>query len=73
MYEDGNACLGYMRFKQGEPFQYWIGRFVPLATEVSEGFEALELAASELGVCWLQGKEPEIHAKEEQCFYIQPE
>lgn len=68
-YEEGNACLGYMRCKQGEPFQYWIGKFVPLETKTPEGFESLELAAAELGVCWVKGKEPDIYCKEEQCMY----
>jgi predicted transcriptional regulator YdeE len=67
LYEDANACLGYMRYKQGEPFQYWIGKCVPLSAETPEGFEAIELAAAELGVCWVKGKEPYIYCQEEKC------
>lgn len=67
LFEDGEACLGYMRYKQGEPFQYYIGKFVPLATKTPAGLEEIEIPASELGVCWVKGKEPDVYFKEDKC------
>lgn len=28
-HEDGDATIGLMRWKEGEPFEYWIGIFCP--------------------------------------------
>jgi len=67
LYEDGDACLGFMRYKQGEPFQYWIGKFAPLDTIPPEGLEGLEVPPSEIGACWVKGKEPDVYGVEMQC------
>lgn len=64
LYEDGTASLGFMRFKEGAPFEYWIGMFVPANTVVPEGFDSLKLGASNFGICWYYGTEDEIFAKE---------
>lgn len=64
LYEDGTACLGFMRYKEGAPFEYWIGMFAPSNTPVPEGFDSLELAALDLGICWFLGTEDEIYGKE---------
>ena len=54
----GPDCLGAMRPKgrDGE-FEYWIGMFLAPDAEVPDGFEAEEIAAGDLGVCWLRGDE----------------
>lgn len=64
LYEDGTAALGYMRYKDGAPFEYWIGMFAPPNTQVPEGFDSLELGASDFGICWYFGTEGEIYGKE---------
>lgn len=64
LYEDGTAPLGYMRYKDGAPFEYWIGMFTPPGTDVPEGFLSIDLEATEVGICWYKGKENEIYAQE---------
>lgn len=64
LYEDGTAPLGFMRFKEGDSFEYWIGMFVPPDTEVPEGFGSLDLEPSDLGICWYHGTENELYAQE---------
>lgn len=60
-YEDCNAYCGLSRCRDGEPFQYWIGVFMPCDAAVPEGYEAVEFEASDIGVCWVKGKEPDIY------------
>jgi predicted transcriptional regulator YdeE len=67
VYEDSDAYIGLMRHKEGEPFQYWIGIFMPTDTQAPEGFEAVDFPASQLGVSWVYGKEPEVYCKEGDC------
>lgn len=71
LYEDGNACLGLMRYKPDvpDPFQYWIGLFTPASTIVPEGYEYVDFEASHLGVCWYLGQEPDIYGKEDLAMY----
>lgn len=66
-YEDSGAYIGLMRWKDGEPFEYWVGMFLPQGTEVPEGYGFVDFPASRLGVCWLRGPEPELYGKEEKC------
>lgn len=65
--EDGNTWAGLMRWKEGEPFQYWIGRFAAAGTAIPEGYEAVDFPAGAVGICWLKGRTPEIFGKEMQC------
>lgn len=67
IYEDGDAYIGLMRWKEGEPFEYWIGVFTPENTIVPNGFEYVDFPKSELGVCWLYGKEGDLYGKEDKC------
>jgi predicted transcriptional regulator YdeE len=67
LYEDGDAYIGLMRCKDGEPFEYWIGVFMPEGTQVPEGFEYRDFPKATLCVCWLYGKEDEVYKQEEQC------
>ncbi|WP_438444893.1 GyrI-like domain-containing protein [Gorillibacterium sp. sgz5001074] len=69
LYEDGDAYIGLMRWKDGEPFQYWIGMFVSPDCEAPAGYESVDFPASILGVCWLHGMEPDIYGKEELCAW----
>ncbi|WP_276358436.1 AraC family transcriptional regulator [Cohnella caldifontis] len=64
LYEDGSSVLGFMRFKKGAPFEYWIGMFAPPNTQVPEGFDSLALGALNCGICWYLGTEDEIYGKE---------
>src|SRR5690606_27230883 len=40
LYEDGTAALGFMRYKEGAPFEYWIGMFAPPDAETPKGFDS---------------------------------
>lgn len=66
-YEDGDAYVGLMRWKEGEPFEYWIGMFCPNNTQVPDGYSFLDFNESDLGVVWLYGKEYELYGQEHKC------
>jgi hypothetical protein len=66
-YEDSDAYLGFMRWKEGEPFQYWIGMFLPEGTDVPDGYDYVDRPEAKLGVCWLHGPEGELFCKEDKC------
>ncbi len=63
-YEDGDAYVGLMRWKEGEPFEYWIGMFLPADTDVPEGFASVDFPESELGIGWVCGSEGEVYGHE---------
>ena len=67
-FEDSGAYIGLMRWKEEEPFQYWIGMFFAEGVEVPEGYDFVDFPASDLGVGWLYGKESYIFAKEDLAF-----
>ena len=67
LFEDGSADIGLMRWHDAEPFEFWLGIFMPEGTIVPDGFIFHDFPKSTLGVCWLQGKEPEIYGQEEKC------
>ena len=66
IYEDDDAYIGLMREKHGE-VEYWIGMFMPENAIIPEGFEYIDFAKSELGVCWVYGKEGEVYSMESKC------
>lgn len=59
--EDGDAYIGLMRWKEGEPFEYWIGIFCKSTTKIPEGFSSVDFPESDLGVAWVYGKPNEIY------------
>ncbi|MCL2408476.1 MAG: GyrI-like domain-containing protein [Oscillospiraceae bacterium] len=67
--EDGDAHIGLMREENGnfENFEYWVGLFTPEQTPVPEGFEYVDFPKSELGVCWIYGKEEDVFMLEGKC------
>ncbi|MCL2407299.1 MAG: hypothetical protein FWC95_05160 [Defluviitaleaceae bacterium] len=64
-FEDSGAYIGLMRWKDGEPFQYWIGMFLPAEAVVPQGYEHVDFPASKLGVAWSYGNESELFGNEE--------
>ncbi|HML47896.1 MAG TPA: hypothetical protein PKE04_14230 [Clostridia bacterium] len=66
-YEDSDAYVGLMRWKSGEPFEYWVGMFAPADSDVPEGYAFCDFPAGALGVCWVYGKEPEVYGVEDKC------
>ena len=64
--EDGNAQVALMCAENGD-FAYRIGYFTPENTPVPEGYEHIDFPKSELGICWVYGKEHEVFMLEGQC------
>ena len=60
-YEDADAHIGLCRILPDESFEYWIGEFAPAGHPVPEGFLSLDFDATEIAVCWVKGKEPDIY------------
>lgn len=51
-------CLGAMRMTDQQcGFEYWIGAFLARDAEVPSGFDAVEIPAGDVGVCWLYGND----------------
>lgn len=67
-----NGYLGFMRCNGSDfenTFEYWIGMFLPLNTNVPEGFDYIDLSESNIAVCWIKGKEDEgIYDMHEACI-----
>jgi hypothetical protein len=38
-------------------FEYWIGMFFPVETAVPEGYSYVDMPESDVGICWIMGKE----------------
>ncbi len=66
-YDEISDYIGLMRWKEGEPFQYWIGLFTPETTLAPDGFEYVDFPESQLGICWVYGKEGEVYGREAEC------
>lgn len=50
-------------------FEYWIGMFFPVNTNVPEGFDYIDISESDIGVCWIKGKEDKgIYAMHGACI-----
>ena len=65
-FTDSNSCIGLMRVKDGEPFEYWIGKFTPESTEVPNELQYIDFPESEIGIGWIYGsdKTGEIYGHE---------
>lgn len=63
-FEDGGAYIGLMRCKDGDPFEYWVGMFLPPDTPVPDGFEERDFAEGELGIGWIYGPEWDLYGHE---------
>ena len=61
IWPSGGGYVGLERHCEGEPFEYWLGMFVPANTPVPEGFAYVDFPATGLGTCWIYGKEGEVH------------
>jgi hypothetical protein len=53
--ENEGAYVGCMRCK--DEFEYWIGMFFPENTEVPDGYEYVDIPESDIGTCWIYGRE----------------
>lgn len=53
--------------EENEPFEYWIGTFLPINTPVPDNFTHTDFPESGLGVCWVYGKDGDVYLKESKC------
>lgn len=67
IYLDADAYVGLMRWKEDVPFEYWIGMLLPENALVPKGYEYIDFPESDLGVCWVYGKENDVYGKETLC------
>ena len=58
-FDGGDAYISLVREKDGS-IEHWMGMFMPVGTEVPEGYEALDFPKMKIGVCCLYGKRDEI-------------
>ncbi|MCL2064463.1 MAG: hypothetical protein FWG98_08830 [Candidatus Cloacimonetes bacterium] len=58
---EAEASIGLMRWKGEEPFEYWIGMFMPAGTAVPEGMNYIDFPVLKLGIGWVQGVAPNIY------------
>lgn len=68
IWENGAAYVGLECRKSGQLAEYWIGMFTPQNTEVPEGFECIDFPESNLGTCWIYGREEEVHGFACNCW-----
>ena len=54
-FSEAEAPIGLMRWKEGEPFEYWIGLFMPAETTVPEGMKYIDFPVLKLGIGWVKG------------------
>jgi len=61
IWENGGGYIGLERRHTEEPFEYWLGMFVPINTDIPDGFSSVDFPESDLGICWIYGTEKEVH------------
>ena len=61
IWKNGGGYVGLERRAEGQPFEYWIGMFVPMGTNVPDGFSFVDFSKVSLGTCWLYGNGKEVH------------
>lgn len=67
-FDGSEVPIGLYRLKEGEPAEYWIGRFFPANHKVPEGYQSLDLAAGTLGVCWVRAKGLDLYDGAKLCL-----
>lgn len=67
-YPEARSTIGLMIDKPGQPFEYWIGLFVPAGTPCPEGYQSVELPHSELGIGWVEGNWSDVFCQEEAVY-----
>lgn len=63
--ESENAYISLEKYKEGEPFEYWMGKFMPENTPIPHGYAFHDFSKGSLGVCWVYGKKEEVFMQEE--------
>ncbi len=68
LYPDAEAYVGLMRYKEDEPFQYWIGIFLPENSVVPDGYSYVDFDFNSVGICWVKGLEENVYCYEDECY-----
>lgn len=67
-FEGSDVPIGLFRHKEGEPAEYWIGRFFPPLRAVPEGYLSVDFPAGTLGVCWVRAHGLELYGQSALCL-----
>jgi predicted transcriptional regulator YdeE len=71
IYEDGNAYCSLYKHDEGEQMEYYYaGIFTPEGSKVPDGLFYRDFVKSTLGVCWIYGKQNEVHGHWSECKKI---
>lgn len=71
VYPDADAYIGLEwmgKTADGDAFFYWIGMFLPEDTPVPEGYECIDFAFDNIGVCYVQGEESKTYGMESETY-----
>ena len=72
IWKNNGGYIGSERCCENAPFEYRIGMFAPAGTPIPEGFDFVEFPAASLGICWIYGKENDVH-NTSKCMAAVPE
>ena len=61
IWENNGGYVGLEHRCENAPFEYRIGMFSPAGTPIPEGFDFVDFPAASLGICWIYGKENDVH------------
>ena len=67
LFDGGDAYINLVRKKEGGNFEHWMGMFMPVETEVPQGYEAVDFPKMTICVCNVYGKRDEIADYEKEC------
>ncbi len=67
-YPDAEAYIGLERYKEGEPYEYWIGMFLPENSVVPDGYAHVDFEFHNVGICWIKGLEDNVYCHEDECY-----
>lgn len=67
-FDGSDVPIGLYRHKEGEPMEYWIGRFFPALHAVPEGYESVDFPAGQLFVCQVRAKGLSLYRQEAFCL-----
>lgn len=68
-YIEADALIGLMREHPNEPFEYWIGMFVPVDSSCPQGYEKQSLPNAAFGIGWVEGGWNDVFCQEEHVYH----
>jgi hypothetical protein len=68
IYPDADAYIGLERYKEGEPYEYWIGMFLPENSVVPDSYSYVDFNFNSVGTCWIKGHQENVYGHERDCY-----